>query len=187
MSTMSSRRLITLSLLAVAAAFLPGHSPYRQWYAYRAKHLIVVTDEARPGAFAVATAIASAIAARWPETKAVPAAARTPVEVVKLLSTGQLQLGLVPADQALEALEGRGKFAEDGKVPLRAVAVVGGDLLVVLESCARDRAHAIARALVESREAGPLAKKPSLRGPASIPFHPGALDYYEGRTALEGA
>ncbi len=179
----TDRRLLTLALVGVAAALLPGHSPYRQWYAYRAKHLVVVTDEARPGAFAVATAIASAIAARWPETKAVPAAARTPVEVVKLLSTGQLQVGLLPPAEALEALEGRGRFADDGKVPLRAVAVVGGDLLVVLESCARERAHAIARALVEFREKGPLAEKRSLRGPASIPFHPGALDYYEGRTA----
>jgi TRAP-type uncharacterized transport system substrate-binding protein len=174
----TDRRLLTLLLLGAAAALLPGHSPYRQWYAYRAKHLVVVTDEGRPGAFALATAIASAIAARWPETKAVPAAARTPVEVVKLLSSGQLQVGLVPAADALEAVEGHGRFADDGKVPLRAVAVVGGDLLVVLESCARQRAHAIAQALAESREK-PLAEKRSLRGPAPIPFHPGAVDYYE--------
>jgi len=179
----TDRRLLRLLFLGAAAALLPGHSPYRQWYAYRAKHLVVVTDEGRPGAFAVATAIASAIAARWPETKAVPSAARTPVEVVRLLSTGQLQVGLLPAAEALEALEGRGRFADDGKVPLRALAVVGGDLLVVLESCARQRAHAIAQALVESREK-PLADKRSLRGSSPIPFHPGAVDYYEGRTAL---
>ena len=141
----TDRRLLTLALLGAAAALLPGHSPYRQWYAYRAKHLVVVTDEARPGALAVATAIASAIAARWPETKAVPAAARTPVEVVKLVSSGQLQVGLLPAADAVEALEGRGRFAGDGKVPLRAVAVVGSDLLVVLESYARESALAIAQ------------------------------------------
>jgi TRAP-type uncharacterized transport system substrate-binding protein len=180
----TDRRLLTLALLGAAAALLPGHSPYRQWYAYRAKHLVVVTDEARPGALAVATAIASAIAARWPETKAVPAAARTPVEVVKLVSSGQLQVGLLPAADAVEALEGRGRFAGDGKVPLRAVAVVGSDLLVVLESYARESALAIAQALVESRDRGPLAEKPPLRGPAPIPFHPGALEYYRGRTAL---
>jgi len=105
------------------------------------------------------------------------------VEVVRLLSTGQLQVGLLPAAEALEALEGRGRFADDGKVPLRALAVVGGDLLVVLESCARNARHAIAQALVESREK-PLADKRSLRGSSPIPFHPGAVDYYEGRTAL---
>jgi len=178
---MSERRLLALSLLAAAAALLPGHSPYRQWYVYRARHLVVVTDEARPGALAIASAVASAIAARWPETKAVPAAARTPVEVVKLLSSGQLQVGLLPAAEALEAFEGRGRFADDGKVPLRAVAVLGGDLLVVLESCDRQRAHDMAQALAESRDG--LAGKPFLRGPAPIPFHPGALDYFEDRSA----
>jgi TRAP-type uncharacterized transport system substrate-binding protein len=182
---MSDRRLFTLALLGAAAVLLPGHSPYRQWYVYRAKHLLVVTDDARPGALAVASTIAAAIAARWPETKAAPAAARTPAEVVKLLRSGQFQIALLPAAEASEALEGRGRFAEDGRLPLRALAVVGGDVLVVLESFARERAHAIAQALVESRAGGPLAKKLSLRGPASIPFHPGALDYYEGRTALE--
>src|SRR5438105_13697764 len=173
------RRLVTLSLLGAAAALLPGHSPYRQWYAYRAAHLVVVPDEMRPGALDLAGKVASAIATRWPETKAVPAAAQSPTEVVKLLLSGQLQVGLVPSAVAVEALEGRGKFAESGKVPLRAVAVVGGDLLVVLESCARERAQAIAQALVEFRNGELLPKKPSLRGPAPIPFHPGALEYYE--------
>ncbi|HEY4769869.1 MAG TPA: hypothetical protein VIH51_04565 [Myxococcales bacterium] len=181
----TDRKLLALALLGAAAILLPGHSPYRQWYAYRAKHLVVVTDEARPGALAVATAIASAIAARWPDTKAVPAAARSPMEVVKLLSSGQLQVGLLPAADAAQALEGRGRFEGNGKVPLRAVAVVGSDLLVVLDSYPLERAHALAQALVESRDAGPLAEKPPLRGPAAIPFHPGALDYYQGRTALE--
>jgi hypothetical protein len=93
------RKLLALSLLGAAAALLPGHSPYRQWYVYRATHLVVVTDEARPGALAIASAVASAIAARWPQTKAVPAAARTTVGVVKLLSTGQ--------PGALDYFEGR--------------------------------------------------------------------------------
>src|SRR5260370_27681100 len=104
---MSERRLLALSLLAAAAALLPGHSPYRQWYVYRAKHLIVVTDEVRPGALAIASAVASAIAARWPETKAVAAAARTPTEGEQLLSSGQLQVRLLPAAEAPQAVRGR--------------------------------------------------------------------------------
>jgi TRAP-type uncharacterized transport system substrate-binding protein len=172
-------RIVGLSLLVAAAAL--GHSPYRQWYAYRAAHLVVVTDQVRPGALDVASSIASAIAARWPQTKAVPAAARSPLEVVKLLGSGQLQVGLLPAAVALEAVAGRGTFAEGGKVPLRAVAVVGDDLLVVLEGCSRERAREVAQALAESRSAGLLANKTRLQGPAPIPFHPGALDYYEGR------
>jgi TRAP-type uncharacterized transport system substrate-binding protein len=172
------KRLVTVLLLGAAAAFLPGHSPYRQWYAYRAAHLVIVTDQVRPAALELAGTIASAIAARWPETKAVPAAARSPVEVVKLLSSGQLQVGLLPVDVAVEALAGRGRFSDVGKVPLRALAVVGDDLLVAMESLARERARDIAQALGDSRDATLLAKK-SARGPAPIPYHRGALDYIE--------
>jgi TRAP-type uncharacterized transport system substrate-binding protein len=171
-------RLLTLALLLLAAAPLPAHSPYRQWYAYRKAHLVVVTDQMRPGALDLASAVASAIAARWPQTKAVPAAARSPAEVVKLLKSGQLQVGLVPVAVAVQALDGRGTFAEVGKVPLRAVAVVGEDLLVVMDGCARERARDIAQALAESRDSAFKAHQVTLRDPAPIPFHPGALDYY---------
>ncbi|HWE23813.1 MAG TPA: hypothetical protein VG496_07710, partial [Myxococcales bacterium] len=76
-------------------------------------------------------------------------------------------------------LEGRGRFADTGKVPLRAVAVVGEDLLVVLDGYARERVRNIAQALAESGDSALKANKTSLRGPAPIPFHSGALDYYE--------
>jgi TRAP-type uncharacterized transport system substrate-binding protein len=168
------RRVPALLLLGVAGVFLPGHSPYAQWYAYRAKHLVVVTDEARPEAYAAAAAVASKVASRWPESKAVPAVAKTSVEVVKLLRSGQLQVGLLPAALARDACEGRGPFAAEGKVPLRAIAAVGGDLLVVLESYPRDKARTLAEALAGSANTDEAA------APA-IPVHPGALDFYAGR------
>ena len=70
-------------------------------------------------------------------------------------------------------------------MPLRVIAVLGADLLVVVESCPVERVRAIAQALAESRAGGPLAAKRSLRGPAPIPFHPGAREYYEGRMARD--
>jgi TRAP-type uncharacterized transport system substrate-binding protein len=173
---MIERKLRAVLLLGVAFVLLPGHSPYVQWYAYRAKHLVVVTDDARPGAFAAAAAVASAVAARWPESKAIPALARSPAEVVSLLRSGQLQVGLLPVSAAVDAVEARGKFSRDAKVPLRALASVGGDLLVVLESYAPDRARLIAQAVTEWNN----ARRPASTPRAAIPFHPGALEYYEG-------
>jgi hypothetical protein len=164
------RRSAALLLLGAAGIFLPGHSPYAQWYAYRAKHLVVVTDEARPDAFAAAAAVASKVASRWPESRAVAAVARTSVEVVKLLRSGQLQVGLLPAAVARDACDGRGAFAAEGRVPLRAIAAVGDDLLVVLESYPRDKARTLADAVAGRNPAGAPA----------IPFHPGALDHYGG-------
>jgi TRAP-type uncharacterized transport system substrate-binding protein len=162
-----TRKLTALLLWGVAAALLPGHSPYRQWYAYRAKHLVIVTDESRPGALDAANAVASAVAAKWPELRPVAAAARSTVEVVKLLASGQLQIGLVPPAAASDALQGRGAFAATGKVPLRAVAAVGEDVLVVVESCPRERVRAVAQAL--GKGARPGAKPP-------IPFHPAVVE-----------
>lgn len=171
---MTERRIASLLLLGVAGLLLPGHSPYLQWYAYRAKHLIVVADQER---LQLASEVASALAAGWPESKAIAAGARSPAEVVSLLRSGQLQVGLLPTAFAQEALEGRGRFKAEGGVPLRAVATAGEEVLVVLESFAADRAHAISRALAESPGGGAFAARPSLTRPP-IPLHPGALRYY---------
>jgi hypothetical protein len=175
-----TRKLFALALWGMAAVLLPGHSPYKQWYAYRAKHLVVVTDETRPGAQEAANAVVAAIAARWPEARPVVAAARSSVEVVKLLASGQLQVGIVPAETAREAVEGRAAFAAIGKVPLRAVAMLGGDVLVVLEGCPPERARTIAQALAESRAAGPLARKDLLGANPPIPFHAAVLELWSG-------
>jgi TRAP-type uncharacterized transport system substrate-binding protein len=172
---MIERRLGALLLLGLAWLLLPGHSPYVQWYAYRAKHLVVVTDDARPGAFALAVSVASAVAARWPESKAIPAAARTPTEVVKLLRSGQVQVGILPTYAALDAFAARGTFTGEPKVPFRAIAVLGADLLVVLESYAPEKARSIAQAVAESEK----ARHPPFTPKAPIPFHEGALAYYE--------
>ena len=158
-----------LCVIALAGLLLPGHSPYAQWYAYRTKHLVVVTD-GRPGALDLAQAVAAAVVAKWPQSKAVAAEARSTQEALHLLSTGQLQVALVPSAAAVDALQGRGSFAADGKLPLRAIAALGDDVLVVLEAYPRNRARTLAGAIADSRM---LAAKAA---PAKIPLHPGALD-----------
>ena len=120
----------------------------------------------------LATTVASAVTAKWPESKAVAAEARSPTEALHLLATGQLQLALVRSADARDAMEGRGWFTGQEKLPLRAIAVLGGDVLVVLPGYPHDRAQTIARAVAESRVLRPRLS----REPAGIPFHPGALE-----------
>ncbi|HYV66650.1 MAG TPA: hypothetical protein VE964_10440 [Myxococcales bacterium] len=166
-------RIARTALLAAAGLLLLGHSPYRQWYAYRAKHLVVVSAESRPGSAALAQAVAEAIAAGVPGSKAVAAAVHTPLEVVKLLSSGQLQVGLLPSADARQAFQGTGSFAEDGPVPLRAVAILGDDLLVVLDSYPNARSRDLARAIAARPGKWPELVPATFKGAPPVPFHDG--------------
>ncbi|HYS09275.1 MAG TPA: TAXI family TRAP transporter solute-binding subunit [Myxococcales bacterium] len=166
--TMIERRALGLGLIALAGLLLPGHSPYTQWYAYRAKHLVVVTD-ARPGALDLAQAVATAVVTKWPESKAVAAQARSTVEAVRLLSSGQLQVALIPSAAAFDALQGQGNFAADGKLQLRAIAALGDEVLVVLDAYPRERARTLAGAIADSTALSSRAAG----GQPRIPYHPG--------------
>jgi len=178
-------KILRLLLTGAAALVLMGHSPYRQWYVFRAKHLIVVTDGANPNAFPLAEEVATAIAARLPESKAMASKAKTPQDVVKLLRSHQLKLGLLPMDDAVEAYQQKGRFSQDAPVPLRTLAVLGTYLLVALEDYPRDKAQQIAKTLSEHPGSWSSPEKSLAQNKSPIPFHPGAQDYYEGRLARE--
>ena len=170
---MTIEKIARTAVLGAAGLLLLGHSPYRQWYAYRAKHLVVVSAESRPGSAALAQAVAEAIAAGVPGSKAVPAAVHTSSDVVKLLRSGQLQVGLLPSADARQAFEGTGLFAEEGPVPLRTVAILGDDLLVVLESYPPARSRDLARAIAARPGKWPEIVPARFQGAPPIPFHEG--------------
>jgi hypothetical protein len=170
--TTIEKRLSRASLIGLAGLLLLGHSPYRQWFAYRAKHLVVVSAGSRPGAEALAEAVAGEIAAGLPESKAVATVVRTTSDVVSLLGSGQLQVGLLPSADARHALAGAAGFAEQGPVPLRAVAVIGDDVLVVLETYPAAKARELARAIRSHAGKWPDAVPATFRGAPPIPFHP---------------
>ena len=162
--------LLRRALVAAGALTLMGHSPYRQWAVYRQTHLVVVADESAPGAAAACEAVARAVAAAVARSRAVPADARSPVEVVKLLRSRQLPLGLLLADDAADALLGRGPFAGEAPLPLRALAAVGPYRLVSLDDFPADLAAEIAGALARHQ---PEGAPPVAADAAPLPPHPG--------------
>lgn len=168
---MDRRRFLRASLAGGSGLLLMGHSPYRQWYVFRANHLIVVASQADPGAFPIAQRLAGVLAARLPDTRALAAEARTSLDVVKLLRSHQLPLALLAPDDAAAAATGQGRFRDEASVPLRALGVFGSFVLVALDDFSRDTAH---------RVAGALARLADGDAPP-IPLHPGALDSREGR------
>ena len=138
-----------LLALAGAACGVMGHSPYRQWQAYRKSRLIIVASAADAASFRVGEAVAAVLARELPESRAMVARAADAGEIVKLLASDQLEVAVLTADDARDAGAGRGRFAADGALPLRTLAVLGGYRLVARAEFPDARAEPIARTLAE--------------------------------------
>lgn len=187
---MDRRTFLSLVSLAGGGFLLIGHSPYRQWYVYRTQRLIIVTSASEEPSFALGQAIARVLATALPESRAMVARARDSVDIVKLLGSRQLDIALLLADEASQALQGEGRFREEGSLPLRTLAAVGPYLLVCRDDFSTPTAYLIAMTLAAHRDsltsAGLERLAPALPRGSPVPFHPGALDFYEGRPLPAG-
>jgi len=155
---------LRLAGLVAAAGGVMGHSPYRQWQVYRKSRLIIVTSAAEPASYPLGDAIATLLARRLPDSPALAGRADDAREIVKLLSSSQLDLAILTAQDARDAHDGLGRFAAEGALPLRALAVFGPHLLVCRDDFPAATPQAIASTLAEHwRGAGAAAP--------TIPFH----------------
>jgi TRAP transporter TAXI family solute receptor len=114
--------------LGASTSLLMGHTPYRQWQVYRKNRLIFVASEVDEVSLRLGASIEQALVARLPRSKAMMATTATPVDVVGLLASSQLDVALLTSDDAYEAVKGAGKFKGQA-VPLRALAVFGSSVL----------------------------------------------------------
>ncbi len=80
-------------------------------------------------------ALAQVISKYVPHTAATAEVTAAAVDNIKLLKAGKGELALVIADVARDAINGVERFAKDGKIPLRTLAVLYGNLnhMVVLK------------------------------------------------------
>lgn len=167
---MDRRSFVQLLGLAGAACGVLGHSPYRQWQVYRQSRLIIVTSAADSAAYPLAERVAALLLQHWPESLALASRASDTREVVKLLASQQLDVAILSAAEARDAAEGRGRFASEGALSLRALSVLGAYLLVCREDFPEGRAEAVARVLTEHwRPATAAEGAPQ----PPIPFHAG--------------
>lgn len=146
---MDRRGFVRLLGLAGAACGVMGHSPYRQWQAYRKSRLIIVTSAADAGSYRLGEAIAALLARELPDSRALAARATDAREIVKLLASDQLEVGVLTVDEARDAETGRGRFAANGALALRTLAVLGSYVLVARADFPDAKAEPIARALAE--------------------------------------
>ena len=155
---MDRRTAVRLLALAVAAGGVLGHSPYRQWQVYRKSRLIIVTSAADPASYRLGEAVAALLAREMPETRALATRAPDALQVVKLLASDQLEVAILAADDARAAADGRGRFASEGALPLRTLAVLGRHELVARADFPDARAEPIARTLAAHWQPSPASE-----------------------------
>jgi hypothetical protein len=126
-----------------------------------------VTSAAEPASYPLGDAIATLLAQQLPDSRALAGRAGDSLEVVKLLSSQQLDLAILTAEDARDAHEGRGRFATEGPLALRALAVLGSHLLVCRDDFPAATAQAIASTLGEHWPGAAASAAPP------IPFHAG--------------
>ena len=181
---MNRRTLLRLTAASASWLLLTGHSPYRQWEVYRKARLIVLVNIEETVSVQLGLAIAALLAKHLPESRAMMARARDINDVVRLIASKQLDTALLREEDAAAAFMGAGRFADNGKVPLRALAQCGTYVFACRDDMPRSNGYQIAETIVErwkEIDSGLVNGSPSPRPISSmlIPIHPGALAYYE--------
>jgi len=165
------RRFVQLLTVGAAASGVMGHSPYRQWQVYRKSRLIIVTTADDQTSHALGEAIAALLARHVPQQPALASRAADARDAVKLLSSAQLELAVLTAADARDACDGRGRFAGEGALALRALAVFSPYLLVCRDDFPGPKAQLIASALAHHWRGGDALPAPTHDVAPSIPLH----------------
>ena len=168
---MSRRSVLTLALSTAGWALLTGHSPYRQWIAYRQAHLLLFTTRDDPQSDDLGERLAARLRETLPESRAQVARAPHADRLASLLSSGQADTAVVTQEVAVALLRGEPPFAQYGAVALCALGRTGRYLLVCRADFRPRHAFLVAEALC--RGEAPVLSLPDSNG--APPPHPGAL------------
>jgi TRAP transporter TAXI family solute receptor len=126
-AALARRALLHLPALA-GWVLLSGHAPYRQWNVYRKQRLVIATNGADRIAVRLGETVVRTLASRLPESHAMLATARSVLDVIRLLRSGQLEVAVLAADDALGATAGLPEYG-GAKLQLSALAVLEPSVL----------------------------------------------------------
>ncbi|MFQ5898542.1 MAG: hypothetical protein ACE5JN_09870 [Candidatus Methylomirabilia bacterium] len=186
---MTRGAFLKLALAGAAWTFGTGHTPYRQWVVYRKRHLLILTSRTDGPSYPLGKRVAEILATHLPASKARVSRAPYTERIASLISTKQMDVALLSRDDAAALLEGRPPFADYGPVPLRVIIGLGNYLLVCRDDFPAPHAYLVARTLSAHRAEVPVPVFPDPPGAkepdATVPTHPGALAYFEGRPLPE--
>jgi TRAP transporter TAXI family solute receptor len=127
------RRLFLAGTVAGGASLLMGHSPYRKWAQYRARHTVIATDGSDAEAPALGEQLAARLVVQRPELNATATRAQSSAAVLSLLRSRQLDVALLRGEDAYQGLHGAGPYTAL-VTPLCALAGIAPEYLYVLTS-----------------------------------------------------
>lgn len=182
---MQRRAALRTGLALIAWLALSGHTPYRQWQVYRARHLLIGTSRADEPSYPLGKRVARVLLEHLPESSARVTRGPDPWRLASLLTTRQLDVVLLSRTDAAALRDGRAPFEAFGPTELRALARLGGHVLVTCPDFADRHAYLVAKTLAEHRA---RFRPPALiaSGPDPVPAHPGVLAYAAGEPEPRG-
>jgi TRAP-type uncharacterized transport system substrate-binding protein len=185
MMMMTKRRHFIQAVLAGGLwVMLTGHSPYKQWDVFRKTRLVVLVNADDQSSVKLGTALAEFYAKQLPESRATFARAKNKHDMVRLLASKQLEVALLTESDAYAVLTGAEPYADNGKVPLRALASLGDYLFICREDLPPQSAQMLTEALGDNwgelkSDMAQKNKNPRPADGSRIPLHQGALEYYK--------
>lgn len=174
---MNRRAFLWIPVLAAGWQTAGAHTPYRQWFVYRKKHLLIGAHRADPATYELAKKLAAVLAHSLPRSKCRVARAPTAQRLASLIGTDQMDVAVLDAADATAMLNGSGQFEPYGPISVRLLARFEGRLLVAHERLPARHAWLIAATLDQTK----TIDMRRLELASDIGWHSGALSYLHGK------
>lgn len=171
------RQLLRVGLAAAAGLLLGGHTPYRQWVVYRRKHLLIGCHKSDPRTYDLAKQTVALLGEHLPAAQARIARAPDAGRLASLLGTGQLDVAILGAADAVAMSKGLGPFAPYGQTGLRVLLPLDDRVLIAQVDFPSRYAWLLTGALAGTD----LAPAPDVTVDHGVPWHPGSVDFLQGR------
>lgn len=171
------RHLLRVGLAAAAGLLAGGHTPYQQWVVYRRKHLLIGCHRDDARTYDLAKQAEALLAEHLPAARARVARAPDAGRLASLLGTGQLDVAILAAGDAAAMSKGVDAFVPYGPTTLRVVLALDDRLLVAQAGFPSRFAWLLTGALASTE----LAPAPDLTADHGLPWHPGSVEFLQGR------
>ena len=171
---LNKKSIFKIGILFLIYILLSSHSPWNQYLAYRAEHLLIMSTREDDPTYPFSKILVNAINEVLPEASARPARARTFKRVQSLFSTNQMPLVLLSKENAKALIKGNGPFEKYGAAEALVIYFFD-DLVLLAQPKFPDRfAWLLTDAIFKLEKQLPGATSP-LKVEKIIKIHPGTL------------